>query len=161
MMAADNKGAFIVARVIVFLSAFPFVFLALLYAFLGYKNATNKEWLPYIWLVAISLLLFFISLFPKSASHILFWRASEEKKALYIRRVEIIVSLLVAYPLIFFLYQLLWRSSSRTCRTIVILLEPNQRNARDRRFWTPPFMCKLQPDNRMVLTNRPVQSSRS
>lgn len=106
-MVAEHKGVFILARVIVFLGAFPFVFLVLLFPLLGFKDVTNKDWYHFIWFVAIPLFLFFISLFPKAASHVLFWRSSDEKKVLYIRRVEIVAALLVAYPLILFLYLLL------------------------------------------------------
>jgi len=107
IMSAESKSTFIVERVIVFIGAFPFIFLALLFPLLGFKDTTNKDWHHFIWFVAITLFLFFISLFPKAASNVLFWRSSEEKKALYIRRVEVITAILIAFPLIFFLYLLL------------------------------------------------------
>ncbi len=106
-MSVDAKSAFIVSRVIVFIGAFPFAFLALLFPLLGFKDTTNTDWHHFVLFVTITLFLFIISLFPKVASNVLFWRYSEEKKALYMRRVEVITAIVVASPLIFFLYLLL------------------------------------------------------
>jgi hypothetical protein len=102
-----------VTRSIVFFGAFPFALFAILIVLLGLNIMTTQNWVGFSGLVLIPLFLFFISLFPKYASRVLFWWTSEEKKALYIGRFIIVVALLVSAPLIYFLIVLFSRSLIR------------------------------------------------
>jgi hypothetical protein len=112
-MAKDNKVVFNVTRSMVFLGAFPLALFAILIVFLGLNTMISQNWVGFSGLVLIPLFLFFISLFPKYASRVLFCWASEEKKALYIRRFIIVVALVVSVPLIYFLIVLFSRSLIR------------------------------------------------
>ena len=103
-MAGNNKGAFYLIRLIIFLGASPFAFLALLSALFGFEGMSKENWICFSVLVLITLLLLFIALFPKFVSRVLFWRASEENRIIYINRVEIIIAFLVTVPLIIFLW---------------------------------------------------------
>ena len=112
-IAKDYKIVFNVTRSIVFFGAFPFALFAILIVLLGLNIMTTQNWVGFSGLVLIPLFLFFISLFPKYASRVLFWWTSEENKALYIGRFIIVVALLVSAPFIYFLIVLFSRSLIR------------------------------------------------
>ena len=112
-MARDNKVVFNVTRSMVFLGAFPLALFAILIVLLGLNTMATQNWVGFSGLVLIPSFLLIISLLPKCASRVLFCWATEEKKALYIRRFIIVVAVVGSVPLIYFLIVLFSRSLIR------------------------------------------------
>jgi hypothetical protein len=106
-MAGNNNRAFYLIRFIIFLGATPFAFLVSLPVMLGFEDMSTVNWVNFSLLVFITLLLLIISLFPKFVSRLIFWRASDENRIIYIKRVEIIFAFLVIVPLILFLWSII------------------------------------------------------